>query len=206
MNILENFNWRYATKRMNGEDIPMDKLNTILETIRIAPSSMGLQPFKVLIIKDKVLKEKMKAVCFNQPQISESACVLVFAVWKDAYEEKTEEFIQLIANTRKQTIESLSEYRNRILGFLPKVDKKAWASRQAYLALGFGLAACAMLKIDSTPMEGFMTNELDKLLELDKKGLESVVMLAIGNRDQSNDYLAKLPKVRRAEADFFIQY
>ena len=207
MNILENLNWRYATKRMNGEDVAMDKLNTILEAIRMAPTSMGLQPFKVLVIKDKLVREKMRAACYNQPQITQSACMLVFAVWKDGYEEKTQEFIQNIANTRNQTLESLEDYKNQILGFLStSADKTAWAARQAYIALGFGLTTAAMLKVDTTPMEGFVPDELDKVLELDKLGLKSVVIMAIGNRDEANDYLVKLPKVRKANEDFFINY
>ena len=206
MNLIENLNWRYATKRMNGEAISTDKINTLLEAIRLAPSSMGLQPFNVLVINDKAIKEKMKACCYNQPQITESACVLVFAIWKDGFEEKTEEFIRLIATTRNQSIDSLSDYRNRILGYIENADKQQWAARQAYIAFGFGLAACAMLKLDSTPMEGFVPAELDKVLELDKKGLKSVVMMAVGNRDEANDYLVNLPKVRRAAEDFFINY
>ncbi len=207
MNILENLNWRYATKRMNGEQVDEDKLNTILEAIRMAPTSMGLQPFKVLLIKDKSVREKMKAACYNQPQITQSACMLVFAVWKDGYEEKTQEFIQHIANTRNQTLESLEEYKNQILGFLSmSADKTAWAARQAYIALGFGLTTAAMLKVDTTPMEGFSPDELDKVLELDKLGLKSVVMMAIGNRDEANDYLVKLPKVRKSFKDFFVEY
>ncbi|NVN96202.1 MAG: NAD(P)H-dependent oxidoreductase [Bacteroidetes bacterium] len=204
MNILENLNWRYATKRMNGEQVANEKINTILEAIRLAPSSMGLQPYKVLVVKDKAIREKIKEVSYNQPQITESAYLLVFAVWKDGYEEKTENFIQLIAKTRNQPLESLQDYKNRVLGFFSIVDKVSWASRQAYIALGFGLTTCAMLKVDSTPMEGFVNEDLDKLLELDKLGLKSVVMMAIGNRDETKDYLTALPKVRRAEKDLYI--
>ncbi len=205
MNIIENLNWRYATKRMNGEAVENDKLNTILEAIRLSPSSMGLQPFNVLVIKDKTVKEKMKAACYNQPQITESDYMLVFAVWKDGYEEKTEEFINLIAKTRNQSTESLEEYKKSILRLLSSVDKTSWAARQAYIALGFALTTAAMLNVDSTPMEGFNPDELDKALNLDKYGLKSVVMMAVGKRDIVNDYLVKLPKVRKADKDFFIR-
>lgn len=205
MDIIENFNWRYATKRMNGEQVAEEKISTILESIRLAPSSLGLQPYKVLVIKDKDLKERIKEVSYNQPQITESAYLLVFAVWKDEYEEKTEDYIQLIAKTRNQSLDSLQDYKSRILGLFSTIDKVSWASRQVYIALGFGLTTCAMLNIDSTPMEGFMNDELDKLLELDKHGLKSVVMMAIGNRDEANDYLTGQRKVRRSDEDFFIR-
>ncbi|MFZ4741822.1 MAG: NAD(P)H-dependent oxidoreductase [Bacteroidales bacterium] len=205
MDIIENFNWRYATKRMNGEQVAEEKISTILESIRLAPSSLGLQPYKVLVIKDKDLKERIKEVSYNQPQITESAYLLVFAVWKDEYEEKTEDYIQLIAKTRNQSLDSLQDYKSRILGLFSTIDKVSWASRQVYIALGFGLTTCAMLNIDSTPMEGFKNDELDKLLELDKHGLKSVVMMAIGNRDEANDYLTGQRKVRRSDEDFFIR-
>lgn len=205
MDIIENFNWRYATKRMNGEQVAEEKISTILESIRLAPSSLGLQPYKVLVIKDKDLRERIKEVSYNQPQITESAYLLVFAVWKDEYEEKTEDYIQLIAKTRNQSLDSLQDYKSRILGLFSTIDKVSWASRQVYIALGFGLTTCAMLNIDSTPMEGFINDELDKLLELDKHGLKSVVMMAIGNRDEANDYLTGQRKVRRSDEDFFIR-
>ncbi len=204
MNILENLNWRYATKRMTGEGIDKDKTATILEAIRMAPSSLGLQPFKVLVIEDKEIREKMKSVCFNQPQITESAYVLVFAVYKDNYSKIADDYINLIAKTRNQSIESLIDYKNRISNYISGKDNTAWAARQAYIAFGFGLAVAAMLQVDTTPMEGFNPEELDKLLNLENKNLKSVVMMAVGKRDENNDYLVNLPKVRKPEEDFFI--
>lgn len=204
MNIIENLNWRYATKRMNGEEISNEKSEIILEAIRLAPTSMGLQPFKVLVIKDKEIRERMKQACYNQPQITESAFILVFAVWKDNYEQKATDYIELIAKTRNQSIESIDGFKKNLLNAIKSNDPISWAARQAYIAFGFGLATAAMLKIDTTPMEGFMPDELDKVLELDKLGLKSVVIMAIGNRDEKNDYLVNLPKVRKSKEDFFI--
>lgn len=204
MNILENLKWRYATKRMTGEGIDKDKTATILEAIRMAPTSLGLQPFKVLMIEDKEIREKMKLVCFNQPQITESAYVLVFTVYKENYTQLADDYINLTAKTRNQSIESLTDYKNRILNYISGKDNTNWAARQAYIAFGFGLATAAMLHVDTTPMEGFNPEELDKVLDLENKNLKSVVMMAVGRRDQNNDYLVNLPKVRKAEEDFFI--
>jgi nitroreductase len=189
---------------MNGEEISNEKSEIILEAIRLAPTSMGLQPFKVLVIKDKEIRERMKQACYNQPQITESAFILVFAVWKDNYEQKATDYIELIAKTRNQSIESIDGFKKNLLNAIKSNDPISWAARQAYIAFGFGLATAAMLKIDTTPMEGFMPDELDKVLELDKLGLKSVVIMAIGNRDEKNDYLVNLPKVRKSKEDFFI--
>jgi nitroreductase len=189
---------------MNGEEISNEKSEIILEAIRLAPTSMGLQPFKVLVIKDKEIRERMKQACYNQPQITESAFMLVFAVWKDNYEQKATDYIELIAKTRNQSIESIDGFKKNLLNAIKSNDPISWAALQAYIAFGFGLATAAMLKIDTTPMEGFMPDELDKVLELDKLGLKSVVIMAIGNRDEKNDYLVNLPKVRKSKEDFFI--
>ena len=204
MNIIENYNWRYATKRMNGENIDSDKTAAILEAVRLAPSSMGLQPFRVIVAESKEIREQLKSACNNQPQITESAFMLIFAVITDNYKQVVEDYIKLIAKTRNQSEDSLSDLKNRLQNFTEGKDKIVWAARQAYIALGFGLATAAMLKVDSTPMEGFNPEAVDKVLGLGNKGLKSVVMMAVGNRDEKNDYLVNLPKVRKAAADFFI--
>ena len=204
MNIIENYNWRYATKRMNGENIDSDKTAAILEAIRLAPSSMGLQPFRVIVAESKEIREQLKSACFNQPQITESAFMLIFAVITDNYQQLAEDYIKLIAKTRNQSEDSLNDFKNRIQKYTEGKNNTAWAARQAYIALGFGLATAAMLKVDSTPMEGFNPEAVDKVLDLENKGLKSVVMMAVGKRDEKNDYLVNLPKVRKDAADFFI--
>jgi nitroreductase len=130
MNIIENLNWRYATKRMNGEEISNEKSEIILEAIRLAPTSMGLQPFKVLVIKDKEIRERMKQACYNQPQITESAFMLVFAVWKDNYEQKATDYIELIAKTRNQSIESIDGFKKNLLNAIKSNDPISWAALQ----------------------------------------------------------------------------
>jgi nitroreductase/dihydropteridine reductase len=207
MSLLESMNWRYATKKMNGEKVNAIKLNTVLEAIRLAPSSMGLQPFQVLVINNKAIKKEMKKVCYNQPQIIDSACMLVFAVWEGDFEAKIDKYITNIAATRGEAVETLEGFKKSILGNIAGKNaeqRQEWAARQAYIALGVGLTACAIKKIDSTPMEGFIPAALDEVLGLKEKGLKSVVMLAIGNRDEADDPLAKKKKVRQATNDFFI--
>ena len=204
MNIIDSYKWRYATKRMTGESIEKEKLQTILEAVRIAPTSMGFQPFKVIVIENKDIREKMKQACFNQPQITESACMLVFAIFKDNFSEKVDEYIELIAETRNRSIESLNETKKMLLHYINNRNFIEWASRQVYIALGFALSTAAILNVDTTPMEGFSPEELDKVLKLDEIGLKSVVIMAIGKRDVANDYLVNLPKVRKDAAKIFI--
>jgi len=204
MKIIESYNWRYATKRMTGEKVSQELIDQILESIRLAPTSMGLQPFNVMVVSNPEVKKEMQKAAMMQPQITESHYMLVFASWKNEFENKTHDYIKLIAEKRNQPLESLDEFKNMILGYIGSVDPKPWAARQAYIALGFGLATAAILNVDATPMEGFNPKEMDKVLDLDKLGLQSVVMMAIGKRDINKDYLVNLPKVRRSKEDLFV--
>lgn len=206
MDLLQAFNWRYATKKMTGEKISQDKLETILEAIRLAPTSLGLQPFECWVIQDIELRKKLTPLCYNQPQIEQSSALLVFAVWTKNFEEKAEKHIINMAETRGVNISSLDGYRTMCMDFLKSQSdeaKKTWAEKQAYIALGFGLSAAALLHVDSTPMEGFQPQAVDELLGLKELGLASTVMLALGKRDEQNDALAHQKKVRRKKEDFF---
>lgn len=208
MTFYDNLNWRYAVKRMNGNTVEAKKLYRIMEAIRLAPSSLGLQPFTVVAVEDLKTRQAMAPACFNQPQITESAVVLVFSIWKSITEKEVSIFIENIASTRGVTLESLQDFKNRIMGSIggkSQEELQIWAARQAYIALGIGLAACAIEEVDSTPMEGFNPAALDEVLHLDEKGLKSVVILSIGYRDAEKDYLTNAAKVRRSHNDFFIK-
>lgn len=208
MNLIETLEWRYASKRMNGQRVPSDKLETILEAIRLAPSSMGLQPYTVLVIEDQELKKQIRPIAMNQPQIEESSHLLVFAAWDDITPAHIEEYIQHTAQVRNMPEEALGDFKNTLLQIADKNTKEQnfnWAARQAYIAFGTGLVAAAAERVDATPMEGFDAAALDKLLKLDEKGLRSVTLMPLGYRDTENDWLASLPKVRREKDKFFIE-
>jgi len=208
MSFHDHLNWRYATKRMNGSKIETKKLQSILEAIRLAPTSMGLQPFSVIVVDDLKTRQAMAPVCYNQPQITESSVVLVFSIWKNITETEVSTYIENIATTRGVSNESLQGFKNNLMGLVngkTQEELQVWAARQAYIALGIGLAACAIEEVDSTPMEGFNPVALDEILQLEEKGLKSVVILSIGYRDAEKDHLTKAAKVRRAHKDFFIK-
>lgn len=207
MELIKSLEWRYAAKRMNGQAVPADKVNRILEAIQLAPSSMGLQPYTVLVITDKDLKKRIRAVAYNQPQIEESSHLLVFAAWADISPKQIEEFIVHSAATRNVSPETLEDFKNTLLGIITRNTTEQnynWAARQAYIAFGTGIAAAAAERVDATPMEGFDSAALDELLGLSEKGLRSVTLLPLGYRDAENDWLASLPKVRRQKDRLFI--
>jgi nitroreductase len=208
MNLLESLNWRYATKRMTGEKVPQEKLNIILEAARLAPTSSGIQPFSILQISNKALLEKVQAVAYNQPQITEASQVLVFAAWDDVTPEKIDAVYQQITRERNLPADALAAYVGTLKGMFSGMSQEQrfnWAARQAYIAFGLAIVAAATEKVDSTPMEGFKNAELDELLGLKEKGLKSTTLLTLGYRDTANDWLANLKKVRRPREEFVIE-
>lgn len=205
MSYLDNLHWRYATKRMNGEPVPAQQVNNILEAVRLAPSSLGLQPYTVMVVEDAALRAKLAPAINNQPQITEGSVLLVFAAWTAFGPEKIDEYIRHIATTRKVSIESLEGFRKSIeKSIQSKGDNLLqWTARQAYIGLGYATFAAAMEKVDATPMEGFSPEKLDAALALAEKGLSAVALVTLGFRDASADKLAHAAKVRRPAASFF---
>ena len=199
MSIIDSLKWRYATKRMNSQTVPSEKIDTLLEAIQLSASGFGLQPYKVFVIDSPELKAQIQPIAYGQPQITEASHVLVFAAWNDITQEKIDAFIQLVAETRNAPLEALTDYKNAIVGSmlnLPKEIQANWADRQVYLAMGTAFAAAAELKIDTTPMEGFVPAKIDELLGLQAQGLHSVLLLTVGYRDESADYMTGAAKVR----------
>jgi len=208
MSTLNNLEWRYAAKRMNGQKIPGDKLEKILKAIQLAPTSIGLQPFTVLVIENSELKAKMAPAIYNQPQITEGSHILVFAAWKEYSNANIDKYLNNIASVRGIPVESLDGFRTMIDGAISgKTPEQLlnWNSRQAYIALGTGMAVAAEERVDATPMEGFDPDALDQVLGLKEKGLHSTVILALGYRDAEKDHLSAVAKVRRNKEDLFIR-
>ena len=209
MNFIESLQWRYATKRMNGQQIPSEKLSNILDAVQLAPSSFGLTPYNVIVVQDPAIKEKLAPNCYNQPQIKESSALLIFAAWKNINESHVDSYINEIAATRGIPAEALSDFANVMKGKVNNSsaeDLHTWAAKQTYIALGFGLAAAAVEEIDSTPMEGFNPAGVNEVLGLEAKGLSAVCILALGYRDAPQDYLANAKKVRRDKEKLFIKF
>jgi nitroreductase len=200
MELLESLQWRYATKKMNGDKIPQDKLDRILEATRLAPSSYGLTPYQVIVVEDQELKEKLVGACYGQTQLADSSAVLVFAVWDTIDENEVEYYIKTMALERNIPIEALNDFKGMMLGTLSNMteeQKTIWAQKQTYIGLGFSLVASAIEGVDSTPMEGFVPSQVDEILELKELGLKSTLVLPLGYRDTENDSLSTMKKIRR---------
>jgi len=207
MNLIEALQWRYATKKMNGQKIQEEKVERILDAIRLAPSSIGLQPYNVIVVTDTALKQQILPIANNQQQIVDCSHLLVFAAWDNVTEERGNSFIELNAAVRNVPVESLGQLHAYTKSFTvrPQEVNFNWTARQAYIAFGVGIAPAALEEVDATPMEGFQGPELDVLLQLDELGLKSVTLLPLGYRDAPNDWLAPLAKVRWEKEKLFIR-
>lgn len=207
MNLLDALNWRYATKRMNGNKVPAEKIETILEAARLSASSMGLQPYNILVIENEAVKKQIHEAAFNQPQVLECSHLLVFASWTKITEKEVNAYISHIAATRGVSVESLEGFKQSLTGFVVNktdAEKAEWAAKQAYIAFGTALVAAAVEKVDATPMEGFIPAKVDEILGLSEKELRSVTLLALGYRDETNDFLVNQKKVRRTKDELIL--
>ena len=208
MSIINSLSWRYAVKRMNGNKVSQDKLDTLLDAITLSASGFGLQPYQILMVEDADLKAKIQPIAYGQPQIAESSHLLIFAAWNEVTEAHIDTYMNLIAETRGMSLADLGDFKGAIAGSMKHKSQEQqaqWADRQVYLAMGTALAAAAELQIDTTPMEGFIPAKLDELLGLEAKGLHSVLILAIGERDEATDYMVNVKKVRTPKSELFVQ-
>ena len=201
MELLDKLQWRYATKAMNGKKVPQEKIDSIIEAARLAPTSSGLQPFEIIVLTNQKIKEEIKAIAWNQSVVTDCSHLLIFAAWDTYTEDRINAFFDLTNKIRGFSNEGWENYRQQLLKTYPQRDAEVnfnHAMKQAYIAFGLAIAAAAFEEVDCTPMEGFDPIALDKILRLNKKGLRSTVMLPVGYRDTENDWLVNLPKVRKS--------
>ncbi len=198
--FLDKLNWRYATKKMDASKaVPEDKVAQIVEAIRMAPTSSGVQPFELFVIRNAEVRAAIRGVARDQAQITEGSHLLVFAAWDNYTAERIDNVVALNEAARGAS-ELLTGYYEGLKAMLlprPAEVNAAHAAHQAYIALGFALAAAAELSVDSTPMEGFDADQVDEILGLKAKGLRSKVILPLGYRQEDADWLLPMAKVRK---------
>ncbi|MFT5064546.1 MAG: nitroreductase [Yoonia sp.] len=198
--LLEQLNWRYATKKMDpSKAVPQDKVDIIIEAIRMAPTSSGTQPFELIVVTNPDVLGDICKTAGGQAQITDGSHLLVFAAWDNYTAERIDEVTQLNIQARGDLPMLNAYYDNLKSNYVPRDAEVnyAHAARQAYIALGIALVAAAEQKVDSTPMEGFDPNTVDDILGLKARGLRSVVLLPLGYRDPAADWLLPMQKVRK---------
>ena len=206
-NFLNNQNWRYATKKFDAtKKVSTEDLNTLKEAIRMSSSSYGLQPYKVIIVENPELRAQLQPAAWGQSQIVEASHLLVFANDTNLGEDAINNYLNTISITRETSIEALAGYgdfmKSKILTLEPAI-KNIWTSKQTYLALANLLNAAAELKIDVTPMEGFIPTQVNEILGLDKLNLNASLIATVGYRHEE-DTTQFYKKVRKSQEDLFI--
>lgn len=205
-NLIEKLKWRYAAKKMDAaKAVPQEKVEHILEAIRLTATSSGLQPYEVIVVTDPAVRAQIQPHAWNQAQITDGSHLLVFAAWDNYTVERINMMFDLVNEQRGFKNEGWENYRQMLLGLYPKrsaEENYQHAARQAYIGLGTALIAAAEEQVDATPMEGFDPAKVDEILGLRERGLRSVLLLPLGYRAAEGDWLVNLKKVRRDRADF----
>jgi nitroreductase/dihydropteridine reductase len=208
MNLIEALNWRYATKKMNGQKVPEEQVNQIIQAAHLAPTSSGLQPFKIFVISNPELKAKIEPIAFNQSQIVDCSHLLVFAAWDNYSVENIKSVFAHVNAQRNLPATATADYENRLISmYTAKSPEENFqhAARQAYIGFAMAIAEAAFLGVDTTPMEGFDNAGLDELLGLKALKLKSTTILPLGYRDHEADWLVNLKKVRTPLSDFVVE-
>lgn len=190
--------WRYATQKYDpAKKISEKDMQEILEAINSAPTSYGLQPFKLIHVKSPELRAQLRAAAFDQSPLTDASDVIVFTVNRHVEDQQVDAYMRRIAEVRELEREKLNRFEQNIVGVLSTLSSEeliAWNTKQAYIGLGFGLIMAAHLGIDSTPMEGFQKDKYDEILGLTND--HAVLVLTFGYRSDE-DHTQHHKKVRK---------
>ncbi len=205
--IVEDLNWRYACKEFDASKKITDKdFETLMETLRLTPSSFGLQPWKFIVVENLELREQLVGASWKQNQVKDASHLIVLCSPKVLDETFVTDYVADMANTRGQDIKELEGFKSMLMMIPNKSpeDQYIWSKNQVYIALGNLMTVCAQMRIDSCPMEGFQAKKYDEILGLDKMGLTSMVVCPVGYRSESDKYI-DLKKVRYSLEELVIK-
>ena len=209
MEYLKKLQWRYATKRFDkSRKLNTNQVEILLQAANLAPTSYGLQPFSIAMVETDQIKEKLSPAAHNQPQVTEASHLFIFAVRNQLSGKDIDEYIDRIVKTRGIPHEAVTDFGNIMKGTINSLtpeQKFGWAARQAYISIGMLLSAAALQNIDACPMEGFINEQFDELLNLKEKGLSSVAMVAAGYRSPEDEH-QHYKKVRKPLEEFVLKY
>lgn len=206
MQLIESLKWRYATKKYDtSKKVSQQDIDYIKEAVQLAASSYGLQPFKVLEIKAPELREELKPLSWNQPQITDASHLFVFCNKVEVTDEDVDDTMELRSKVNTRDIEKIARYGEFVKSKLKEKSEEEmfhWTAKQTYMALSNAIMACAALQIDCTPMEGFDPEAYNEILGLKEQGLNACALLAVGYR-HSEDVAQNSKKVRKPMSTIF---
>lgn len=206
---IESLKWRYATKKYDTtKKVSKEDLETLKEAVKLSVSSAGLQPYKIIVVESAEMREKLKNAAGgnNQNLIMDASHLFIFANEVNVGEKHIDDYFNNIMRTRGLEANSLNVFRDSLTGFLGSLsieDKNAWTVKQSYIALSTLVNSAALLKIDTTAMEGFNAAQFNEILGLEKLGLNAAVIATIGYRHEE-DAMQHAVKVRKSNEELFI--
>lgn len=208
MDLIENLKWRHAVKAYQpNKKVSEDKIAKIVEAARLAPTSSGLQPFRVLVVRNQAIKEQLMSTALNPECMRDCSHLIVFAAWDRYTEERIDQVYDFTTDERNLPCGRFGSYTNKLKSIYLEQETElnfAHTARQTYIALGLALAQAAELKVDTTPAEGFSNEALDEALDLKSKGLRSVSLIYVGVADTEKDWMGTMKKVCIPTEEFVI--
>ncbi len=207
--VLEQLKWRYATKKFDADKkIPSDVWKVLEQSMVLAPSSFGLQPWKFFVVNNQEIRQQLLPHSWGQAQVVDASHLVVFAIKKDIDAAYVDRYVARMAEVQQVPVENLAKFAGVIKGFMEKppypLDLNEWSTRQVYIALGQFMTTAALLGIDTCPMEGFIPSKYDEVLRLPEQGYAAVVVCPAGYRSVE-DKSAERPKIRFETQDV-VQY
>lgn len=200
MNIINSLEWRYATKKFDpSKKLSAQQIETLKNAFNLTATSFGLQPLKLIVIENKELQEEFVKYCYYQRQVADASHLLVLCIENDTTTEAINAYFDLEKEVRGVSEEVISKFRNQLVAMYKNKtleEKQLSATYQTYIALGNLMTVCAVEKIDNCPMEGFMTDKIDELLNLPAQNLKSILLMPVGFR-ADDDFMSTMKKVRK---------
>lgn len=208
MNIIEHLQWRYATKKFDASHkLSNNQLHTLKQAFNLTATSFGLQTISLVVIEDKNIRQSLVAHAYNQKQVLEASHLFVICIQNNILEADINAYYDTIKNIRQTPDEVLKPFHDNLIKTINNKSieqRQQWSKNQAYIALGNLMTVCATQKIDACPMEGFIPEKFNQILDLDAKGLQSVLLLPVGARAK-DDMFSELKKVRKPLTDTVIE-
>lgn len=208
MNVIEKLNWRYATKKFDKhKKLSKTKIETLKQAFNLTATSFGLQTINMIILSSEAIRASLLEHSYHQKQVVDASHLLVICIQDNIQDTDIKDYYDNIKKVRKTSETVLKSFRENLINMMDKksvVERQKWSTNQAYIALGNLMTVCAVEDIDACPMEGFIPSKYDEILELDKKGLKSVLLLPVGYRAE-DDMFSELKKVRRPLSETIIE-
>lgn len=206
-NPIKQLEWRYAVKKFDADKLLSEaKIHTLKQAFNLTATSYGLQPITLVVVQNKELQKELVAYSFDQPQVAQASHILVICIENAVDAAYITNYFRQVKKVRGTSDAILNPFKEAMVANFSKKEIqeiKDWSKNQAYLAMGNLLTICAMEEIDSCPMEGFEPDAYDRVLDLTKRGLTSVLVMPVGYRAK-DDRFSTFKKVRKDIDDSII--